>query len=154
MINFGAKSKTHLGPIIKIHCPHCHKRDVDAYFGVVNETTTVAFIPVEEVEYELVKCSSCGTRFETKSDFSEILKMTSDEIELQKILKYPFDFVSFSIAVIALLFGVFPVIGPVFALLAILLNRKSRRWIRYFAWSSLVVSLIINVVFFLKQGSE
>ena len=139
MVYFHAKSESVKGPPIKINCPYCHGRGVEAETGDVSETTSVLFIPIRS-RFTLVKCLQCKTVMSAKLPASELAGKAPEELE--GLIRLRPNFVAGFFAVASIVCS--PVgFGILLGAIAILLGWRSRWWIKITGAVGIVLSIIM-----------
>jgi hypothetical protein len=138
----GGRSNIEEGEPVKIHCPLCGERGVEAKTYAQVERVKFLGIPVDRRTSWAV-CSRCGKHLLSSRDVHDL--PGSSEEELDKVLAPYASFISRSIALLALILSWVPIVGIVLVLLAILLNRRPGIW-RTLSWIALGISLLAMAV--------
>jgi hypothetical protein len=126
------------GRDIVIHCPACKQQNVPAVsydhherqYGVSHTTNWV-------------KCLACGTHLYSKVKPEELIGRAPDE--LAKVVVFRLSFVARATALLAVVVCLFPWVGTGMALLATLINLRTRGWPKPLSRIALAVSLVPTV---------
>ncbi len=134
------------GPSITIDCPYClgAKIPSDTY-DLVTEILFLGILPIQRVKSTRLVCSSCRTELESRVGAWDLSAL--DPEELATVIRPYVSFIQKSLALIALVFAIFPVIGTVMALVALLGNWKVRGWPKTLSWVALAISLAVIAAF-------
>jgi hypothetical protein len=133
------------GPEIRIDCPACGARDVvastfdqqikDKYYGLIT-------LWVQRSSW--VVCPECRIELYSKVDASSLSDKSIDE--LAELIYPRASFIKKSLAILALPFAVFPLLGQVMAIIAIIANWKSHGWPKTVSFVALGLSFFCFLV--------
>ena len=134
------------GPDLAIDCPACHERSVPATtFDQQTREKLYGLIPLNNVRSSWVVCSSCKVPMRSRVDTAELEGKTP--VELADLLYLDASFLQKAMAIIALLIAIFPIVGTLFAAVALFANRKYPSWPRTVSWVALGLSFLPLALF-------
>lgn len=133
------------GPEVQIHCPACDQACPDASTAEVVETAKLLwFFPIFQMRNTYITCSNCGKGYSIKPRLEELADYTSDELS-EMLLKSRASVVGTIFAILAVLCMALPHVNYVVALIAVLINLKSRGWQKAVSVIMLIVSIGISL---------
>jgi hypothetical protein len=140
------------GPDIRINCPACAADGVSASTYNQIDKIHVVIIPFRW-RSSWVICSACGRSLKCSRDVAELYDLSEEE--LGPLISPYVSLVGRTIAMLALLLGWFPFVGPVLAVAAVLANRVPGVW-RWMSRAGLVIAVLAHVLygvaFLLERG--
>jgi len=133
------------GPDCVLNCPVCNGLDVTAFtFDLVTQTKAYFVVKMMKTTVTHVVCTACHTNFFARGPAARLADLTPDE--LAAVLRPPTTFIQKSLAVLALLVAIFPIVGLVMAVIAWVSNRKTRNWPGMVSKIALAISLLVSVI--------
>jgi hypothetical protein len=138
-------TKTPRGQVV-IHCPLCDQKPVQAVvFDRRERALLLGLIPLLVLNSTWVTCTACRGELHSKVKSEHLFNR--DPEELAAFIYARVSFIDKFLAISALLLAVFPLLGLLYALLAWVVNRKSRGWPKKVTVIALWVSIAVHVLF-------
>ena len=140
-----ARSEQINGEKTRINCPACGAEDTLAQTFIQVERLYVLYvIPVLSMSNNFVRCLSCEAKLSTKLPLEELPHFSSEALE--EHLNYEVSFVFRFLAMISLPLSVFPLVGLVVALLALIGTWNRPGWPRTVSRISTVLASIVSLL--------
>jgi hypothetical protein len=128
----------------RIHCPSCGRRDILARIVGKRETAKAFFlIPFLQKTTWWVVCTDCETELYSRLDADELSWRTPDDLADSVYVRV--SLIRKALALLSLVLGVFPLIGLVFGVIAVVANRKSRGWPKGVSYLGLVLAIAFHL---------
>ncbi len=129
--------------LIEIHCPLCKRDGVTA--SVREETEEIQLleaIPLFGVRHAFLKCDACGGRLESKIPVARLYECTPEQ--LKSVIVPRIGVGSVLVLLMGLLLCWVPLIGLLLTGLAVVWNRRYRRWTYPASWAVLSLSVVVH----------
>src|SRR5438552_4076146 len=112
------------GPDIRFHCPACKQQDVigSAYEQEITDWY-LGVIPLLNLRVTRVFCLRCGIMLNANAKLADLLDKTPQD--LSSLLYVSTSFIQKSLAIIALIMALLPMVGCVMSLIAIIANWRT-----------------------------
>ena len=128
----------------RIHCPSCGRRDVVGRIEGRRETARAfVFVPFLRKTTWRVVCSGCETELYSRLDADELSWRTPDDLADSVYVRV--SLIRKALALLSLAMGVFPLVGLVFAVIAVVANRGSRGWPKGVSYLGLVLAIAFQL---------
>ena len=136
------------GRDIRINCPACGAKSVAAIS--FNEEEKLHGITVKTTTW--VKCQACGKHLYSKLSPEELSGRSPADLESFVVVRT--SLIASSMAILAILLCVVPVLGLCLAVVSTVVNARRRGWARMLSLVALVISLLTSgwMIFVLKGG--
>jgi len=128
---------------IEIRCPLCGRDGVTA--SVREETEEVQLleaIPLFGVHHAFLKCNACGGRLESKVPVAQLCGCTPEQLRTVVVPRVGIG--GLLVLLIGLLLCWVPLIGLLLTGLAVLWNRRYRRWTYPASWTVFLLSVAVH----------
>jgi ribosomal protein S27E len=141
------------GPDLKIDCPKCNQSEVPARSFEQRDRLFLFFvIPLFRMSNTFVTCSACGTKLHSQLSISELEQHR--EFGAAQFVSYEISIVIKCLAVLALAFCLFPLLGLLLSVPAVIATRNVTGWMRKSAIIALVVSSIVTVLILIALAMD
>jgi len=126
-----------------IHCPRCHRDSAPAIATDQVEVVKALFvIPIFSKTTTFVRCCECNRSLAVALRARDIAILEADE--LTTILRDRASLSEGALSIVALLTCVFPIIGVLTSIVALVATRTAPRWARRVAFASTIISGLIT----------
>jgi hypothetical protein len=136
----GGQSTREYGDDIRIHCPVCGARDVEASTYTQSERVRIVGFPVTWRNFWVI-CSSCEKHLISHRDVRELVGLPPEAVA-PAIRPYT-PFIARALAVLSLCVFWAPIVGLAMALVAVFANRRPGLW-KKLSWVALGLTGILH----------
>jgi len=141
---------------VHFHCPACGERDVNGLAWTEHQfSRLLGIVLILDERLHWVSGHCCQRKLISRVPPKKLCELDADDIDTQRILSDRVSPVKITLLLGAFLFGVVPVIGPLFLLLAWLPNGSSRTWFRLACRICLFLHLVtMNALVLLEMAAH